>query len=172
MTTIQHRQGSSEEWTSVNPILHSGEIGYEHTTSGPRRFKMGDGVTHWNDLPYSNAVGELTPEVVEAALPSRLSEESISTTITTSITDELSREGSPARDVILSLVGDGGGGSGEWNPEWDSHISQLVEAAVNASLGNVVRSDTVRNIVTSVNPDSVVLQEGDLLASLLPPDGA
>lgn len=36
-------------WTSSNPILLDGELGYEKDT---RRLKIGDGSTSWNALPY------------------------------------------------------------------------------------------------------------------------
>lgn len=52
-TLIQMRRDSSANWTYVNPILSSGEPGYD--TTG-HLFKIGDGVTHWNDLPYMTSV--------------------------------------------------------------------------------------------------------------------
>jgi hypothetical protein len=49
-TEIRLRRGKKAFWESENPILHDGEPGYERDT---RRLKIGDGVTHWNELPYS-----------------------------------------------------------------------------------------------------------------------
>lgn len=46
-TRIQQRRGTAAEWTSVNPILALGEIGYDLTNDNIR---IGDGVTPWNDL--------------------------------------------------------------------------------------------------------------------------
>lgn len=46
---IQFRRGTSTEWTSVNPILESGEPGYETNTG---KFKIGTGYTIWTELPY------------------------------------------------------------------------------------------------------------------------
>jgi hypothetical protein len=48
-TTIQLRRGNSSNWTSSNPILAEGEIGLELDT---HKFKIGDGVQHWNTLVY------------------------------------------------------------------------------------------------------------------------
>lgn len=50
------RRDTAANWTSVNPILSSGEWGVEtdNTGSTPRKYKMGDGVTAWTSLPYSN----------------------------------------------------------------------------------------------------------------------
>lgn len=53
--TIKFRRGTSEQWASTNPILGEGEIGVDLTT---RWYKMGDGVTHWNALPYSIVPGK------------------------------------------------------------------------------------------------------------------
>lgn len=41
---------TAANWTSLNPILLKGEIAFESDSS---RFKIGDGITAWNDLPYS-----------------------------------------------------------------------------------------------------------------------
>jgi Major tropism determinant N-terminal domain len=46
---IQLRRGKAAFWTDANPILHLGEPGYETDT---RKLKVGDGVTHWRELPY------------------------------------------------------------------------------------------------------------------------
>lgn len=46
---MQQRRGTAEQWTIVNPILASGEIGYETDNN---RFKLGDGITVWSLLPY------------------------------------------------------------------------------------------------------------------------
>ena len=39
-------------WTSINPVLLKGEIGFESDTLA---FKIGDGVTPWRELPYSTS---------------------------------------------------------------------------------------------------------------------
>ena len=46
---IQIRRGTAALWTSVNPILHEGELGEETDTGF---IKIGDGVTVWTVLPY------------------------------------------------------------------------------------------------------------------------
>ena len=43
------RRGTPGEWATKNPILRSGEQGLELIT---RHYKIGDGLTRWNDLPY------------------------------------------------------------------------------------------------------------------------
>jgi sugar lactone lactonase YvrE len=49
---IQLRRDTADNWTSINPILAQGEIGYE--TTGFKRMKVGDGVTRWAALSYFN----------------------------------------------------------------------------------------------------------------------
>lgn len=51
------RNDTKAQWASANPILLKGEIGIEfdpNATASDRTilFKIGDGVAHWNDLPY------------------------------------------------------------------------------------------------------------------------
>lgn len=49
MTRIQSRRGTSVQWDVANTVLASGEKGFETDTG---KFKIGDGVTTWSDLPY------------------------------------------------------------------------------------------------------------------------
>jgi hypothetical protein len=52
---MQQRRGTASQWTSANPVLGSGELGYETDTN---QFKLGDGVATWMALPYHiNATG-------------------------------------------------------------------------------------------------------------------
>ena len=55
MTTFkfQQRNDTAANWTSANPTLLAGEMGYE-TDSG--KFKFGDGTTAWTSLTYYTAV--------------------------------------------------------------------------------------------------------------------
>lgn len=50
-TKIQLRRDVSTSWVNSNPILAQGEPGMEIDT---RKFKLGDGVTPWNGLGYSD----------------------------------------------------------------------------------------------------------------------
>jgi hypothetical protein len=51
----QHqRYDDAAEWVSINPILGAGEFGIERDTN---KFKIGNGVSGWNALPYSSAEG-------------------------------------------------------------------------------------------------------------------
>ena len=46
---MQQRRGTASQWTSANPVLNAGEMGWESDTN---KFKMGDGTNHWADLDY------------------------------------------------------------------------------------------------------------------------
>lgn len=54
MTKIIQRHDTAANWTTINPILASGEIGVETDTN---KFKFGDGVTAWNSLAYAAGEG-------------------------------------------------------------------------------------------------------------------
>lgn len=46
---IQFRRGTAAQWTSANPTLAVGELGFETDTT---KFKIGDGSTAWTSLGY------------------------------------------------------------------------------------------------------------------------
>lgn len=46
---IQIRRDTAANWTSVNPVLAQGEMGFETDTE---KMKLGDGATNWNSLNY------------------------------------------------------------------------------------------------------------------------
>lgn len=48
-TKIQHRRDTATNWSTNNPTLAAGEIGYDTTN---KKIKIGDGSTAWNSLPY------------------------------------------------------------------------------------------------------------------------
>ena len=51
---IQFRRDTAAAWTAANPVLASGEMGIETNTN---QFKIGDGATPWDDLPYGGIAG-------------------------------------------------------------------------------------------------------------------
>ena len=54
---IALRRGTAAQWTSANPILSSGEQGFETDTN---KLKIGDGSTEWNSLGYFSPGGVST----------------------------------------------------------------------------------------------------------------
>jgi len=46
---FQHRRDTAANWTSTDPVLAEGQLGFEVDTL---RFKLGDGATVWTSLAY------------------------------------------------------------------------------------------------------------------------
>ena len=46
---MQQRRGTAQQWTTANPTLAAGEIGFETDTN---KFKIGNGATAWTALDY------------------------------------------------------------------------------------------------------------------------
>ena len=53
-TRMQQRRGTALQWTTADPILNVGEIGYETDTN---KFKIGDGASDWSELQYFTDAG-------------------------------------------------------------------------------------------------------------------
>ena len=51
-TRLQMRRDTAANWTSLNPVLLAGEIGFESDT---RKMKFGDGTSTWTELHYAGA---------------------------------------------------------------------------------------------------------------------
>lgn len=49
MFTFKLRRDTIQDWEVKNPVLAQGEPGMDTTTG---RFKLGDGVKTWSELPY------------------------------------------------------------------------------------------------------------------------
>ena len=47
---LRHRRDTAANWTSNNPVLEAGQLGYETDTL---KFKLGDGTTAWTSLSYA-----------------------------------------------------------------------------------------------------------------------
>lgn len=59
LASVQVRRDTKANWETINPILLEGEPAYELDTD---MFKIGDGIKHYNDLPYHNKVGPQGPQ--------------------------------------------------------------------------------------------------------------
>ena len=60
--TYNFKDKTAAEWQALNPILGEQEPGVESDTGW---FKLGDGHTHWNDLPHFKPVTPGGPSDVE-----------------------------------------------------------------------------------------------------------
>ena len=49
LAKIKFRRDTSANWSTNNPVLNSGEPGFETDTG---KLKIGDGTNNWNDLSY------------------------------------------------------------------------------------------------------------------------
>lgn len=54
---IQVKRGTAAGWTSANPTLNAGEIGFETDT---KKIKVGDGSTSWTSLGYTVTDGDIS----------------------------------------------------------------------------------------------------------------
>ena len=54
---LRPRRSTATEWSTINPVLLEGELGIEYPDTGVGtglcKFKIGDGYTQWNSLPYA-----------------------------------------------------------------------------------------------------------------------
>lgn len=65
LTQTQRRRSTAALWTSANPTLAAGEVGFETDT---RKMKIGDGTTVWTSLPYW-ATPAAPTKLVQFAVP-------------------------------------------------------------------------------------------------------
>lgn len=61
MYKIQFRRDTAENWSLANPVLAEGELGLVLDSSN--KYKIGDGVRHWNDLPFDGFTGNILNEL-------------------------------------------------------------------------------------------------------------
>jgi hypothetical protein len=63
-TRILVRRGTSTEWTATNPILATGEFGFETNTG---KFKVGNGSSNWTALKYFLNFDDIKSAIVDSA---------------------------------------------------------------------------------------------------------
>jgi len=102
MTTIKLRRGTAAEWSSANPILSAGEIGFEMDSG---KFKIGNGTDHFNSLDYY-LPEDLVEDLIDSATSLHLAADDI--IAGTNVTVDRSVPG----QVTISSSGVGGGEGG------------------------------------------------------------
>jgi len=70
-TRMQQRRGTATQWTSANPILAAGEIGFETDTG---KFKMGNGSSAWSALSYFTDSSDFDTASIEATIDSKVAD--------------------------------------------------------------------------------------------------
>ena len=77
-TKIQLRRDSSADWTTINPVLSEGEVGFETNTG---KFKIGNGSSTWSALDYFLDSSDLSTYLtISSASSTYLTQASASTT--------------------------------------------------------------------------------------------
>ena len=62
---IRYKRDTAANWSTNNPTLADGEIGYDKTNN---KVKVGNGTAKWNDLPYLNANDPAALKVLTATV--------------------------------------------------------------------------------------------------------
>ena len=75
---IQESVYTKAEWEAANPVLLKGEKGF--VSDDPNLFKIGDGVTAWNSLPwrgYTGTIAQVTGDDENAVMSQKATVEAI-----------------------------------------------------------------------------------------------
>lgn len=106
---LQHRRDTLANWERVNPVLADAEIGFvlEKDENGKQKsslYKIGDGSTHWNDLPFfgfnGNIYDNFDGEDLHISVASRQS--IIDKFIDKEKVEDLTNKGEDYSDVLVS----------------------------------------------------------------------
>jgi hypothetical protein len=132
---IQLKRSHSTEWTAKNPLLKSGEPGFESDTN---KLKIGDGVTRWNLLDYvapDEADGLISKFDIETVTTSMIADDAIDRF---KIADETINDSHIATDAAIDV----------------SKISGAVHAVNGTVTTASTSSSVVRNIMVSTSAPS------------------
>ena len=112
-TKIRPRRGAYSDWVAKNPVLLDGELVVEYPdngiVSGNVRFKIGDGFTDYNHLPYAVDPATITTFVGGNPSSTNLLSIKYGTTAQWMIEDPVLEPGEIVFDITLGelKVGDG-----------------------------------------------------------------
>lgn len=120
---IQFRRGTTEAWTSADPILLLGEPGWDQDL---KQLKMGDGVTAWNELGWASLTQEQAEDISEIL---GVGLDSAVTAIATDVDSDL--------HAYLMTIGGGGGGDSVTSVNGHSGPGAVTVTKGDISLGSV-----------------------------------
>ena len=151
--TIQLRRDAAASWTSVNPVLAQGELGYEIDTD---KFKIGDGTTAWTSLAYILNSGSSSFDGAYSSLSGKPS-------IPVSLTDLSISDGTA--NQVLTTNGSGGFSFqtvSQASAEWEA---QDVSLAGNSSVTVTGIPIRVRQVIIGfrgqAGSSNILIQLGD-----------
>lgn len=159
-TKIQLRRGTASLWTSGNPILAQGEIGFETNTG---KFKIGpDGITAWNSLPYAGG----SALIAESGIGFTLDQQANAYTLYSFITGIAGgQDGITFQTVPLSTFVPGATGTA-YRIGISSKLENFHDSNINIS-GNLISSSTTGITISGLNNSTIALNPsgGDVTAS-------
>ena len=153
-TKIQIRRDTSSNWTSLNPILGAGEIGFETNTG---KFKIGNGSSGWSALDYFLDSSDLSAYLTTStASTTYLTQSSASTNYATKTYVDNSVlaviDSAPANlntlNELAAAIGD------------DANYASTVTAALANKLDISTASSTYQTIVANVSNTEIGYLDG------------
>jgi hypothetical protein len=154
---IQFRRDTAANWTSENPTLAAGELGYETDTGN---IKIGDGSTSWTSLGYngvsSTYVTTQISNLVDSApgaldtlneLAAALNDDA---NFATTVTDALALKQDKVTGVSDTEIGYLDGVTSAIQTQLDARVSEVNGAVTTAATDQTV----VRNITLSTSDPS------------------
>ncbi|ADD81004.1 tail protein [Rhodococcus phage ReqiPoco6] len=165
MPTIKNRRAPASQWSTLNPVLAAGEIGYELDTN---KFKIGNGLSRWNVLKYFLDEDSLIPggrnPFTKDELPDRWK----------SIIGQ--RDSRSITGVITGSSTTAGAGAESNHRRFSAQLARMFQSSYNPS--GIVGGESFRasdgniGIALSSSPATTVVDTGLGLGARSLPDGA
>jgi hypothetical protein len=159
--SVQFRRGTAAQWTSSDPVLLAGELGYETDT---KRWKIGDGTTAWGSLDYVEGTGA---DVFTALtdVPASYTDQAGKTLVVKVTEDGLEFSDAGAGDMTKAVYDQDDDGivdaAEEVNDGVNSASAADLEAAVTKLAGIEAAADVTGSHAPQAHKDSHDPQDGD-----------
>jgi len=141
---LQNRRDTAANWTSNNPTLAAGEIGYETDTA---KYKIGTGSTAWTSLAYAYTAGATGPTGPTGATGSTGSTGAQGSTGPTGPTGATGSQGPTGPTGATGSTGAAGGGIGGFNAQTGTSYT-----LVSGDLNKLVTASNASPITITVPP--------------------